>query len=65
MNILKFILFSLFSIAFVGLGILILAVANHLGFDATFPRGAIFLILLDLAVLKGFLLIQLLKDFSK
>lgn len=65
MNILKFILSSLSFIAFVGLGILILAVANHLGFDATFPRGAIFLTLLDLAVLKGFLLIKLLEDVSK
>lgn len=47
------------------LTVAILALADSLGMDVKFPRGFLLLTLLDLAALKGFILIQLVKEMGK
>lgn len=50
---------------FVILGFVILFMADRLGFEVEFPRGATLLTIMDLAVIKGFLLIYMWKEIFK
>lgn len=53
------------AFAFTALGVVILFCADRLGFETDFPRGFLFLTILDLAVLKGYVWFLVFNEVSK